>query len=158
MRATTMALRANAPPDTAVDVVAEFLRCLVKEVATRRSLGVSAHRLLYVLRFAGLVLARCREFVSGATERDRTKLLELGRNLGTLAKALDDSQGQLKRRGIVLSMPLKGRLILRHLENLADEAINIAENAALGASAQFADRVHRELATLGDENGFYSPI
>lgn len=148
MRSTTVALSATEPPNTAVDVIVGFVRDLLEEATARQSLRETTDRLLSVTHFAKFVVARSREFVSGATEQDRPRLLDLARNLGTLARALDDSHDQLKRHRILRSMPIRGRLLLRRLDNLAEEAEEAAENAALGASAPFAERVRRELATV----------
>lgn len=149
MHSMAMALSASEPPDTAVEVVVGFVRDLLDEVAVRQSLRETADRLLSVARFASLVLTRAREFVSCATEQDRSRLLDLARRLGALSRALDDSQSKLKQHGIVGSMPIKGRLVLRRLYDLADQADDIAENAALGASAPFSELIHRELETVG---------
>ena len=103
---------------------------------------------LLVLRFSHLVVSQSREFVANATEEDRARLLELARRLQALVSALDDCEGELKRSQVTRSMPIRGRLLLRRLAQLAEEADDVAENAALSASARFAELVHQELAAV----------
>ena len=62
---------------------------------------------------------------------------------------LDDTHQELEQSAIASSLPITGRRALRRLSDLAEEADDIAEDAALGASAAFAEFVHRELATVG---------
>ena len=148
-------LNANAAPRAGCDMV-RFGGDLLKKVLTskfpwfsRLSLMVTARLFLLALDRSALAIARARRFVSRATERDRPQLLMLARRLGAIVTTLDDSRQELEQAGIARSLPANSRLILRRLSELAEEADDIAENAALGASANFAEFVHQELTTVG---------
>lgn len=150
MRSTAagIALEANGPPEPAVSVVLGFVRQFMIQLSASKSLRETCDLFLLVLRFSHLVVSQSREFVVNATEEDRARLLELARRLQALVSALDDCEGELKRSRITRSMPIRGRLLLRRLAQLAEEADDVAENAALSASARFAELVHQELAAV----------
>ena len=155
MRSTTagVALDANGLPEPAVSVVLGFVRQFMIQLSASKSLRETCDLFLLVLRFSHLVVSQSREFVANATEEDRARLLELARRLQALVSALDDCEGELKRSRITRSMPIRGRLLLRRLAQLAEEADDVAENAALSASIPFAERVHRELAAVKSGDG-----
>ena len=147
-------ISASAVPQATVDL-ARFVGDLLKRTLTRTSAGpisrlsllLASRLFLLVLSSTALVVARAREFVCSATEQDRPQLLEVAKRLSALVTTLDDSQHKLEQKGITRSLPIRGRLILRRLSELAEDADDVAENAALSASADFADFVHQELAT-----------
>lgn len=150
MRSTTagVALDANGLPEPAVSVVLGFVRQFMIQLSASKSLRETCDLFLLVLRFSHLVVSQSREFVANATEEDRPRLLELARRLQALVRALDDCEGELKRSRITRSMPIRGRLLLHRIAQSAEEADDVAENAALSASARFAELVHQELAAV----------
>lgn len=148
-------LDATTAPGAAGDLV-RFSGNLLKSALTRKSCWSSrpavvatAWLFLLSLHHAALAIARARRLVRRATERDRPQLLALAKRLGTLMTRLDDTHQELEQSGIASSLPIRGPRTLRRLSDLAEEADDIAEDAALGASAAFAEFVHRELATVG---------
>ena len=157
MKVMNATLNANAAPRVGGDMV-RFGGDLLKKALTRRSrwssplsLTVAAWLFRLSLHHAALAIARARRFVSRATERGRPKLLALARRLATMVTTLDDTRKELEQSGIASSLPIGGRRTLRRLSELAEEADDIAENAALGASAAFAEFVHQELATVAGQ-------
>lgn len=148
-------LNANAGPRVDGDLV-RFGGDLLKKALARKSsrsfrpsLTVAAWLFLLSLHHAAFAIAWVRRIVSRATERDRPKLLALARRLGTMVTTLDATRQELEQSGIASPLPIKGRRALRRLSELAEEADDIAEDAALGASAAFAEFVDQELAKVG---------
>ncbi len=82
------------------------------------------------------------------TGQDRQMLRDGARRLASAASVLQAAHEQLEQNQAHKAIPLFGTRMMRYLDDVACAVEDIAETAALGGSAEFADLVRDEIAKL----------
>lgn len=136
-------LVATMSQDVTLDVT-EAIRQRVQLAAARGQLGILGLGLYANLLRLRRRFGRVEREVSALdvrTEEDRSFLREFARGYQEVAESLDSYRDQLE----TMRPPFFGAVLARLFDALVVSAEDIAETAALGASAEFADLVKEDL-------------
>lgn len=126
---------------TAIEALAKRVRLAVERGSLELRLWIALVRALRAFRTMGAALSRAEV----VTDEDRALLAEVARGHARFATTLRSGRDRLvsnadHRPGVFR------RRNLRLMDTLMDDAGDLAETAALGASSDFARLVERELA------------
>ena len=132
---------------SAIEAAAKHVRLvLVRGAVGAVFLLLGAISLFYLWRI-GRHIAAVRALLAETdveTDRDRSQMRNVASHLGQAAAALDAAHAALVHRPGV-RIPIFNRMITNRLEVLSFEAEDVAETAALAASAAFARLVEKDL-------------